>query len=118
MNTLQEKYLVNWSDGMKLNKEIFIAQDNALLSVNYQLSATNLSGIKYGILASSESFKIETAVDNQNVVSISLLRCKAITLGGVIINVNGFENPDTVVPILRSTIAVGNSNTLVSTSSE
>lgn len=112
MNTLQEKNLVNWSDGMKLNKEIFIAQDNALLSMSYQLSATNLSEIKYGILASPENFKIEIAIDNQNVVSTSLLTCKAITLGGVIIKVDAKEKPDTVVPILRSTIAVGNANTV------
>jgi predicted component of type VI protein secretion system len=88
----QSKYLkVNWTDGMKLNKEIFMAQDQALASLSYDLIATTLSPFRYGIVPDTESFNVSIAVDNQNTIKITVLSCKAITQGGAPISIAATE---------------------------
>jgi hypothetical protein len=41
---------VNWTDGMKLNKDAFIAQNNAHSFDLHNLISSTLSPIRYGIL--------------------------------------------------------------------
>lgn len=83
---------VNWSDGMKLNKELFIAQDNAAAATAYQLTATTLSPFRYGLLPGEKNFNVRMAVDNQNSIRISVLSLKALTQGGYPVSIDAFTD--------------------------
>ena len=101
------KYLpVNWSDGMKLNKDVFIAQDNAQASISYNLIASTLSPIRYGLVPGNNNFNTQIAVDNKNTVRITIISCKAITQGGFPVNIYASEqssntdgSPSVILPI-------------------
>ncbi|WP_300596644.1 hypothetical protein [Niabella sp.] len=83
---------VNWSDGMKLNKELFIAQDNAAAATAYQLAATLLSSIRYGLIPDEKNFNVRLSIDNQNTIRVSVLALKALTLSGVPILIDAFTD--------------------------
>jgi len=77
---------VNWIDGMKINKDHFIATDN---NITQQIRNTYLSFINpfnYGILLQSQtdsnSLNILIDIDNQEFVHVKVLNCSAITRGG------------------------------------
>src|SRR4051794_37333035 len=78
---------VNWINGMKINKDHFIAQDDGWKDALNDVGALHLSPIRYGILPPSASgedtFNIKTTVDNQNTIRVAVLSCNAITSGGV-----------------------------------
>ena len=64
---VQSKYLaVNWTDGMKLNKEIFIAQDNARFLTVITFISSTLSPIRYGLLPGDNNYNVQITIDNQN----------------------------------------------------
>ncbi|MBK7098629.1 MAG: hypothetical protein IPH58_10085 [Sphingobacteriales bacterium] len=90
---VQSKYLaVNWTDGMKLNKETFIAQDNAQFSNSYDLISSTLSPIRYGLLPCDNNFNLQIAIDNQNTVRVTVNACKAITAGGFPVSIIAGES--------------------------
>lgn len=95
-------FSVNWIDGMKINKNHFISQDDAWKDALNDIASVNLSPIRYGILppaaSREDSFNIKITLDNQNTLRVTVLSCNAITAGGVRI-------------ILPSTLASGLSNT-------
>jgi hypothetical protein len=101
----QLKYFpVNWIDGMKINKDHFIGQDNAMINSLHASASVNLSSVRYGVISgSSESaIKVILSVDNQNTLTVSVLQCRAITQGGVIIHIPAFagkENTGAVTAI-------------------
>ena len=78
---------VNWIDGMKINKDHFIDQDNAWRAMLQDISALHLSPVRYGILPASisgdETFNVKIALDNQESLRVSVLSCNAVTSGGV-----------------------------------
>ena len=82
---------VNWIDGMKINKDHFIDQDNAWQSMLQDLSSLHVSPIRYGVLPASVSgdttFNIKISLDNQESLRVSVLTCNAVTPGGVRINI-------------------------------
>jgi hypothetical protein len=84
-------FQVNWVDGMKINKNLFIAQDDAAKDALNDVAALNLSPIKYGVLppaaAGEETFNVNISLDNQNTVRATVLFCQAITSGGARINI-------------------------------
>lgn len=94
------KYLpVNWIDGMKINKNHFIAQDNAWRDALNDVSSINASHLRFGVIPASadgeENFNVKITLDNQNVLRVTVLACQAITPGGVRINLpatNASEN--------------------------
>jgi hypothetical protein len=83
---------VNWIDGMKINKNLFIAQDDAARSDLQDVAALNLSQIRYGVLppaaAGQNTFNVNVSLDNQGTVRVAILSLQAVTLGGVPINVS------------------------------
>ena len=86
----QYRYLpVNWIDGMKINKSHFIAQNNAFTYGMAQGTSSLLNEYNYGLLPSipkgGEDLKLILVADNQQQVKIRLLKCKAITMGGYVI---------------------------------
>jgi hypothetical protein len=86
-------YPVNWIDGMKINKDHFIAQENAFSSALHNFLSPNLSPIRYGIVRSDASgrgsFNVKVSADNQNAIRVNVLSCQAITPGGVWLGVPG-----------------------------
>jgi hypothetical protein len=82
---------VNWMDGMKINKNHFIAQDNASHGALQDATGIGLSPLRYGVLppsASGEStFRVPISTDNQNTVRIAVLACDAVTAGGARITI-------------------------------
>lgn len=110
MNTLNEKPFVNWTDGMKLNKDIFIAHDDSVLSVLFRTAATHTSEIRYGLLPEQNNFSINITPDNQNVISIQLSACKAITQGGAIIDLSVGEGREPLS--VRMPVNAGAANTV------
>lgn len=110
----QSKYLqVNWSDGMKLNKDVFIAQDNAQSAKAYSLIASTLSPIRYGLVPGSNNFNTQIAIDNQNTVRVTVISCKAITGGGIPISIDASERAASTdgSPSTTLQISVANTNT-------
>ncbi len=91
---------VNWIDGMKVNKNHFIATDN---NIAQQVRNTYLSFItpfNYGLLLQSEGnvtpLKIIIDIDNQAYIHVKVLNCSAITRGGSRIDIqnNYFSDND------------------------
>lgn len=86
-------YQVNWVDGMKINKNLFIAQDNAHQDRIQDIASLQLSPLRYGILptanGASSTFNVTISLDNQNTIRASILNCDAITSGGARINIPG-----------------------------
>ncbi|MFT4204253.1 MAG: hypothetical protein QM610_10105 [Chitinophagaceae bacterium] len=91
MYNTQKYFPVNWTDGMKINKEVFTAQENAIQDLCVHASALALTPLRYGVLPSDrnseENFKVHAAVDNQMTLQVSILSCNAVTRGGVAINI-------------------------------
>ncbi len=90
MNDQLTYFPVNWVDGMKINKDHFIAQDNAARDALQAGLSSGLSPVKFGLLlpamAGSDSFQATLAADNQHTLTVTVLQCRAITPGGVLIH--------------------------------
>lgn len=74
-----QKYLVNWTEGMKLSKLHFQQLENALIDLIRDVSALNLDDTNYGLLP-AEEFKNPTMhiLEGQ----VVLKACRAVTRGG------------------------------------
>jgi hypothetical protein len=87
MRSQRKYYSVNWMDGMKINKDHFIAQDNAAQDALSDIATLGLSAIRYGVLPSSaageESYHVKIALDNQNTLKATVIGLQAVTPGGV-----------------------------------
>ncbi len=85
-------YRVNWVDGMKMNKSHFIEMENSLLSAVHQTQNIHINPTNFGLLpiASGEdnSLELNLSVDGQSSVDIALHSCRAITLGGLLIDIS------------------------------
>ena len=91
MSQQNKHFPVNWIDGMKINKNHFIEQDNAWTQNLQEMGALYLSPIRFGVLSASslgeETFNVKISLDNQNALRVSVLACQAITPGGVRISI-------------------------------
>ena len=88
---------VNWVDGMKINKQHFIALENALNDQLMDTASMGLNDRNYGLLppfpGKSSSLKMVLNADNQNRLRVTIQECRAITQGGARIEIleNGSE---------------------------
>jgi hypothetical protein len=87
MGVVMNQYLpVNWTDGMKINKDHFIAQDNACMFQLAQNTGSLLNELNYGLLPAirqnTTNLKISLSADNQQQVQVRIRQCRAITWGG------------------------------------
>ncbi len=96
---------VNWIDGMKINKNHFIAQDDGWKDALHDIGSLSLSPIRYGVLPPSVSgentFNVKATIDNQNTLRVTVLACNAVTSGGTRIIIpalqgSGISAPDGV----------------------
>jgi len=90
-------YFVNWIDGMKINKDHFITLENA--TVHHQNLIVNalINPFNFGLLPGKDdesSLDMFVELDSHKHVNIKVNRCKAVTAGGMIIDL------DTSVPEL------------------
>ena len=88
----QKIYLpVNWTDGMKINKNHFIAERNAMQQQIVFSGGSHISEVNYGLLPAvaneHKPFKIFVSLDNQQHIQVRLVNCRAITPGGAFINI-------------------------------
>lgn len=91
MRDQRKHFPVNWVDGMKINKNHFIDQDNSWSDALQESVSFQLSPIKYGILPPSvsgeDTFNLNIAYDNQNSLRVTILSCEAVTRGGTRISI-------------------------------
>jgi hypothetical protein len=91
-------YHVNWIDGMKINKNHFIALENACKDQIKDAIACGLNDKNYGLLPSlndkSNPLKIVMTIDNQKTLRVKIFECRAVTPGGARIEI--FENNATL----------------------
>jgi hypothetical protein len=102
MRDYPKHFPVNWIDGMKINRNHFIAQDDAWKDALHDVGSLSTSPLRFGILPSSaageDTFNVKLSLDNQDVLRVSVLSCQAITPGGIRINLPGpagFANNET-----------------------
>lgn len=95
MRDKRKHFPVNWIDGMKINKNHFIEQDNAGTDALQGMVSLQLSPLRFGVLAASaageENFNVKISFDNQNSLRVSVLACQAVTSGGVHIALPAFS---------------------------
>ena len=95
MRDKQKYFPVNWIDGMKINKNHFIEQDNAAMDALQGMVSLGLSPLRFGVLPASaageETFNVKIAFDNQSSLRVSVLACQAVTSGGVHISLPAFS---------------------------
>ena len=95
MRDQQKHFPVNWIDGMKINKNHFIEQDNAWADALQGIASQQLSPLRFGVIPASvageETFNIKISFDNQNSLRVSVLSCQAITSGGAFISLPAFS---------------------------
>ena len=91
MRELRKHFPVNWIDGMKINKNHFISQDNAWTDTLQEMVSLGISPLRYGVLPSStageNTFDVKISLDNQNALRVSVLSFQAVTLGGMRISI-------------------------------
>lgn len=92
MNDRQTYLPVNWVDGMKINKDHFIAQQQATQYALQTALATGLSPVQYGVTAAG-TYHVTIAADNQNSIAVKVTSCKAITGGGVVVDIPSAHDP-------------------------
>ena len=83
---------VNWENGMNISKDHFIQQENAFTDRLRDTSAVFLNSLNFGLLplgAETElAEKTVLKIDNQNFLKAKVFCCRAITQGGVRIEIN------------------------------
>ena len=81
---------VNWIDGMKVNKNHFIATDHATQDGMRDIAQSLMTPFEYGLLPNDETdpISVSITIDNQNLIKAKLLSCHAITLGGTRIHID------------------------------
>ncbi len=94
---------VNWADGMLIGKEHFIAHDNALYDQLRDVLAQQLTDFNYGLLPplpnQKSALDIFVDVEQASSIRIEVKECRAVTRGGVRIEI-GTANQQTLnVPI-------------------
>jgi hypothetical protein len=85
---------VNWIDGMKINKNHFIAMEDAINDQVRDVIAGALNANNWGLLPplnnQGDPLKIVLTVDNQKTLRVRIFECRAVTAGGARIEI--FEN--------------------------
>lgn len=94
MESIDKKhYRVNWIDGMKINKNHFIAMENSISEIVRYSEQKNISPIDYGLLphfsGQENSLDVVISVDGQSTIEVVLNSCRAVTLGGYQIDITG-----------------------------
>lgn len=82
---------VNWVDGMKINKNHFIAIQNNVNDVVRDSNGSQLTGVNYGLLPhqdTQKSVKISLSIDNHKLLRVRVEECHALTPNGTRIEIS------------------------------
>ncbi|MEZ5198058.1 MAG: hypothetical protein R2764_17215 [Bacteroidales bacterium] len=94
---------VNWIDGMKINKDHFIEQENYNTACIIDNRNTALNEFNYGLIPIKRSenklLNIDVIVDNQNYLIVKILDCHAVTPGGNRIEISNEGNEENTLLI-------------------
>lgn len=88
----QLKYFkVNWVDGMKITKDHFLQLEDAINDQIRDMAAVSLTNYNYGLLPpgpnAKQSVDVQLFFDRSEQVNIKVTECRAITPGGVRIDI-------------------------------
>ena len=97
---------VNWIDGMKINKEHFIATDKSVSNQVINTYEAFINPYNYGLIlqtsGNTKELNIVIDIDNQKFIHAKVYNCSAVTKGGIRIEIkNDFFSVDelsTAVP--------------------
>jgi hypothetical protein len=81
----------NWIDGMKINKDHFIALENNLIGRYHDAIATTINSFNYGVLPNyngKPSFALSIDLDKNNLLRVNIHELRAITNAGVRIEIS------------------------------
>lgn len=88
---------VNWIDGMKISKSHFLQQERALNDQIRDVAGIQLNSYSYGLLPQSSSTKtpldIQVNSDHSGYIRVRVAECRAITPGGVRIEITQHTQP-------------------------
>lgn len=93
MKSIEERFFrVNWIDGMKINKDHFIAMENSIYEELKHSQQANLTPTNFGLLPDPSdkdgSLEMTISIDGQSTIEVVLIACRAITLGGYQIHIS------------------------------
>jgi hypothetical protein len=87
----KRNHAINWIDGMKLNKDHFVSLDNWIIDELRDNACLQMTDFNYGLLESNgdldSTLKLLINIDQNNQINIKLTDCRAITKGGVRIDI-------------------------------
>lgn len=95
----QIKYLpVNWMDGMKISDRHFIQLEHSITDRLRDVSASTINDFNYGLLPPSPGMRsaldLQFYADQANLIRVKLNECRAITGGGVRIEISAGSNTE------------------------
>lgn len=106
MSSKLKYFSVNWEDGMNISKDHFIQQENNFTDRLRDNRAVFMSSRNYGLLpldsTSDISIKTGIKIDNQNFLRVRVFCCRAITQGGIRIEIlEDFHLPELEVDLSK-----------------
>jgi hypothetical protein len=88
----KNKLPTNWSDGMKIGRQHFIDSETAIFGAIHAGAGTPLTNYNYGLLLPESnrksSLELEVVKSQADNFLIKLTVCRAITSGGILIDLN------------------------------
>ncbi len=115
MNNNRIDLPVNWIDGMKINKDHFIATDYSVVQQVRNAYLSFITPYNYGLLlqrgVTTAPVSIIVDIDNQNYIHVKVLDCRAVTRGGGRIEIrnNYFTENDLLEAMPQVTISANQS---------
>jgi hypothetical protein len=106
---------VNWIDGMKINKDHFIATDYSIIQQVRNAYLSFINPFNYGLLlqrgVTTAPISIVVDIDGQNYIHVKVLNCRAVTRGGGRIEIrnNYFTENDLSEAMPQTSINANNS---------
>jgi len=101
-------HTINWIDGMKLNKDHFIDLDNWIMDGLRDNACLQMTDFNYGLLESAAdrdaSQKLLINIDQNNQINIKLTDCRAITKGGIRIEITSQNIQTMHYPLAKLTL--------------
>lgn len=95
---LQEKFnnlAVNWFDGMSINKNHFIAQENHLKELYIDSVGQQIHPYNYGLLPlpNGQQHSFEITIDSRKVLHVEITNLRAVTLSGARVEITPTATP-------------------------
>jgi hypothetical protein len=84
-------YFINWIDGMKISKDHFISTENAVIYQNHLVGRFLVNPYNFGLLPGTDGespLDVSFEIESGNQISVTINRCRAITSGGIIIDLD------------------------------